>query len=322
MTVYALDLPIQASCGQQHVEQALQGTSRKPANYSFTAPDGTEIVYHVCGSGSRLLVAVAPGWGPGINYLPTGFHPIVDSKKVTIVCVQTRGSFPSGNPTDETRMSSRHMAADLEALREHLKQDQISVMGHSNGAAISLAYAEDFAAHCSKAILIETQCIGYEGFVPHIMKSLEELKKDPRFAECVATFFSTSRDFKNDEQATDYIKAILPMYFVKPEAAFPAFIETMGNPPPPIRHWAYVKQNTADAKPEAALVNALDKVTAEVLIITGAHDFIIGVEGSQFVCDGMKAAKSKKHVVYKESGHMPWIEEKEAFFKDVLEFLI
>lgn len=322
MTVYALDLPIQASGGQQHVEEALQGTSREPANYSFAAADGTEMVYHVSGSGSRLLVAVAPGWGPGINYLSTGFHPIADSNKVTLVCVQPRGSFPSGNPTDETRMSSRHMAADLDTLRKHLKQDQISVMGHSNGAAISLAYAEDFASHCSKAILIETQCIGYEGFMPHIMKSLEARKEDPRFADCVTTFLTTSRDFKNDEEATEYITKILPMYFVKPETAFPAFINTMGNPPPPIRHWAYVKQNAADDKPEAALVKGLEKVTAEVLVITGAQDFIIGVEGSQFVVDGVTAAKSRKHVVYKESGHMPWIEEKEAFFKDVLEFLV
>lgn len=114
MTVSALDLPIQTSGGQQHVEQALRGTLLEPANYSFSATDGTEIVYHVCESGSTLLVAIAPGWGPGINYLPTGFHPIVDSNKVTFVSVQPRGSFPSGKPTDETRMSSRHMA-DLRA---------------------------------------------------------------------------------------------------------------------------------------------------------------------------------------------------------------
>lgn len=108
-----------------------------------------------------LLIGTGPGWGPGINYLIAGFHPIVYSNRVIFVTLQPRGTFPSGQPADETRMSSKHMGADIEGLRQHLTQTTINFKGHSNETAITIGFAEQFPAHCAKVILIETECIGF-----------------------------------------------------------------------------------------------------------------------------------------------------------------
>ncbi|KAL3957248.1 hypothetical protein ACCO45_007826 [Purpureocillium lilacinum] len=159
-TTYALDRPISETGGPEHVRQALAGSAVEPANYSFHADDGTRLVYHVTGHGPELVLGTSPGWGPGINYIVSGFAPLSTSGRATLVVLQTRGTLPSAHPADETRMGSRHMAADLDALRRHLLVDKpVTVLGHSNGGAIALAYAADFPSHCARAVLLGAQAV-------------------------------------------------------------------------------------------------------------------------------------------------------------------
>ncbi|KAI2700825.1 hypothetical protein CBS147333_9725 [Penicillium roqueforti] len=44
-------------------------------------------------------------------------------------------------------MSTRTIASDLEYLRLYLGEEKLTLLGHSNGGAIVLAYAEDFPGH-------------------------------------------------------------------------------------------------------------------------------------------------------------------------------
>ena len=87
-----------------------------------------------------------------------------------------------------------------------------------------------------------------------------------------------------------------------------------------VQHWAYMKQNAVDKLPEANLVNDLDKVTADTLIISSTDDFICSVEESEVIQEAIGA--KAKLIIYEECGHMPWIEKKEEFFRDLMEFLL
>lgn len=226
---YALDGPINDNGGPKHVELALHGTNVTPANYSFLSDDGNRVVYHVCGRGAILVIAVAPGWGVGINYLPTSLKPTVDSGKVTLVALQPRGTLPSEHPQDKSRMSSKHMAVDIDALRRHLGYPSINVLGHSNGAAIALAYAEQFSSHCKKAVLIETDVIGFEEPKGQFMNELEKRKDDPRYAEAVKAFKRYSEEPPtSDEELTERIQSILSLYFVEPKSGVAEFAKDTG----------------------------------------------------------------------------------------------
>ncbi|KAK2601523.1 hypothetical protein QQS21_004908 [Conoideocrella luteorostrata] len=314
---YALDGPINSSGGPEHIEQALRGTSVAAANYSFASDDGTQIVYHVCGSGPVLIVATAPGWGVGINYLPNALKPLVDSGKFTLLAIQPRGSLPSERPADDSRMSSKHMAADIDVLRRHLGHAAINVLGHSNGAAIALAYAEMFPSHCAKALLIETQVIGFRG--PGIGPELEKRKEDPRYAEAVKAFMEDMRKtFTTDEEITKHIQRIITLYFFDPESGVAEFARNTG--PLNVQLWASTRQDEADEMPESNLFDNLDAVTADTLLISGSDDFICTVAASRAAQKGI--GSRAKHVVYQDCGHMPWIESEEAFFRDVKEFLL
>ncbi|KAK5987044.1 hypothetical protein PT974_11160 [Cladobotryum mycophilum] len=316
--IYALERRINNSGGPEHVQQSLQGQSLEPANYRFVSDDGTPIIYHVCGGGPLLVVGQPPGWGVGINYLPTGFQPMVDSDKVTFVVIQPRGTFPSGRPIDESRMSSKHMAEDIDALRRHLGQDTINVVGQSSGAAISLAYAELFPSRCAKLMLIGTYLIDWEGHDEHSEEELKKRENDPRFASAVECARNAeNRTFLTDEDCTEYVAGIINLYFFDPETAVPDFTRTAGTFT--VQSWPYLNSFKADALPEAAISNDLGKITADTLMFSGENDWVTGVEESKFAQQAI--GPNAKLNVYSECGHFCWIDRKDQFFKDLMAFL-
>jgi pimeloyl-ACP methyl ester carboxylesterase len=326
---YALDLAVNESGGPEHVRQALDGTDKPPANYSFESDDKTRIVYHVRGRGKILIIGVAPGWGIGMDYLVAGLAPLIttstscdntSSNQITLVAVQPRGSCPSERPKDELDMGSKHMAEDLDALRRHLGQDKITVLGHSNGACIALNYAIDFSPYCHKAILISTQILGNPNFASHIESQLAKRAGDARFAEATSRFrksWKSKEAAASDEAYTEFVHAVLPLYFHDPEKGMPIFEETTSSRQ--IQCWPTTMQRQADGQPSASIMDSLHKVKGKTLFISGADDFICGVDASSAAM--VKMGSIATHVVYGGCGHMPWIERREEFFRDVVKFM-
>lgn len=187
---YALERPIHEHGGLAHMQQALKGTDVTPANYKFVGADGTQLVYHICGRGPILIVGAAPGWGVGLNYMPTALQPMVDSGHVTFIVLQPHGTLPSQHPSDSTRMSSMHMAEDLEALRLHLQQETLTVLGHSNGATIALAYAVAFPKGCARAILVDAMLVHCEGEAERVQRYLDARRDNPLYADAVRAYTS------------------------------------------------------------------------------------------------------------------------------------
>lgn len=194
-----------------------------------------------------------------------------------------------------------------------------NVLGHSNGAAIALAYAEQFSSHCKKAVLIETDVIGFEEPKGQFMNELEKRKDDPRYAEAVKAFKRYSEEPPtSDEELTERIQSILSLYFVEPKSGVAEFAKDTG--PLTVQIWAKTWQNKANRLPEAALIDSLGKVTGSVLLISGQDDMFCPPEVSKAALQGIGA--NAKHIIYPNCGHMPWIESKDEFFRDVMRFLL
>ncbi|KAJ2978855.1 hypothetical protein NQ176_g3585 [Zarea fungicola] len=315
---YALDLPVHPDGGPEHVRKALSGENTTPANYKFAAKtDAIDIVYHVCGKGPQLIVAVSPGWGGGINYLPNILKPILESGKITLVCVQPRGTLPSGRP-DEANMSSKHMAADMDELRRQLSQETLTILGHSNGGTIALAYASAFPSRVSKCILINAQFIHYKNESAIIEGQLEWRKSDARFASSVAALKAwDARGIETDEDATQYLIDIINLYFVNPDVSAQIYADDKG--PTMVQEWPMRKQYAIDKQPENDVLLGASKVTAETILFTGREDWICSVESSTYAKELIGA--NAKLVVYENCAHMPWLDNKDQFFQDLIEFI-
>ena len=106
--------------------------------------NGLELWYKVSGKGPVCLIP-SPGWGVGVDYL-FGLKPL--EEQFTMVYLETRGTGRSERPKTTKEYTLGHFTGDLEALRKHLKQDQVWLMGHSCGGLQIMGYAlsEDLAA--------------------------------------------------------------------------------------------------------------------------------------------------------------------------------
>jgi proline iminopeptidase len=100
----------------------------------FRAADGTEIAYHVRGTGPPLLCV--PG-GPmrASSYLGD-LGGLSASRQ--LILLDLRGTGASAVPADPASYRCDRLADDVRALREHLGLDRADVLAHSAGANIAL----------------------------------------------------------------------------------------------------------------------------------------------------------------------------------------
>jgi proline iminopeptidase len=234
-------------------------------------------------------------------------------KDFTTVFIDTRGSGHSTRPADKADMGSAVMADDIDLLRQHLALDSIDLMGHSNGGAIAISYAQRYGKTCRKLVLVDSQLIGFpcsDGTGEIIGK----VKDNPLYRDAVSHLAKPLPT--TDEAFTQHLLGILPLYFRDPQNGVPRLTETMGGL---VAQWAFHAQNAVDALPSADQTAYLERIDADTLIAVGRHDWCCPVAVSERLHAGIRRSKL---AVFEKTGHMPWIEEPERFFPEVTRFLL
>ncbi|MGW6389514.1 alpha/beta fold hydrolase [Streptomyces sp. NPDC055103] len=121
---------------------------------TFTAPDGTELAYHVTGS--------FPGSGAPLLCLPGG--PMQDSAYLgdlggltafrRVFRLDLRGTGASAVPDDPSSYRCDRLVEDVEALRIELGLDTVDVLGHSAGANLAALYTAAYPERVSRLVLV------------------------------------------------------------------------------------------------------------------------------------------------------------------------
>jgi len=269
-----------------------------------------QLTYSVVGSGP-LLVAPSSGWGVGTSYLRNGVANVLD--KFSLLCIDTRGSGRSGRPIDSTRMSSAHMADDIEHLRQHLGLETIDLFGHSNAGAIAIDYAQRHPEFCRKLVLVDSQLLGFPANEA-TQRLLTEWAHDPRYREAIP-HFGKPMTF-TDQKFTEELMSFLPLYFHDPGKNMSQMLDTIEVP---LTAWAAAHQWAADARANCDQAAGLDRIKAQTLILVGRHDFITPIPVAERIHAGIK---NSSLVVLENSGHFGWIEEPVRFADAVTRFLL
>jgi proline iminopeptidase len=278
--------------------------------------NGVDIHYRTIGDGPVLFL-VSPGWGVASAYLQRALGSL--AKHLRLVFIDTRGSGLSGRPADPMQMGSVDMANDLEALRVHLGLSEISILGHSNSGAIALACAARYPDRVSKLVLIDSQVLGLSADAD-TQRILQNRATDPRFKEAtriVSTFFTGQMNpATSDESLEAFIAQVLPLFLHSPEKSLPLAQEQLSGP---ISSYAFTSQYAADAAFPIDQTKSLGAIRAKVLIMVGRHDYICPVALSERLHERIPQSQL---VIFEESGHLPWLEEPNAFFAELERFLI
>lgn len=116
------------------------------------AVNGTHLYYEIIGKGAPLFVL--HGSGGSHRY----FLPYLEalSDEYQLFFYDQRGTGLSDGHLDLAAISIDQFVEDLEALRIAFGLEKISLMGHSWGAIVALAYAVKYQTHLDHLILVDS----------------------------------------------------------------------------------------------------------------------------------------------------------------------
>jgi proline iminopeptidase len=271
-----------------------------------TTLNGIDLWYRVSGRGPACL-SPSPAWGASSDYLFRSLEPLEEF--FTMVYVDTRGTGRSERPKAPEAYGWANLTADLEALRGHLEQAPLWLMGHSYGGAQAIQYALQHPERVQGLILVDTHAADDQEYQVDMIERSYARQHEPWYREAAQAWNTEPRTDANLEQM---LEAVLPFYFVDQEnrernvAAFAAMSAS-------IRAW----QSGGQRSP-FSLVDRLPEIQAPTLIVVGAGDFICSPRQAQRLHWGIP---NSKLLLIEEAGHFPWMEQPEAFYGGVRHFL-
>ena len=283
---------------------------------SVLAPDGTRLAYVEVGAGARLLCL--PG-GPGraSAYLEDlgGL-----SATRTLVRLDTRATGHSEVPADPSSLRFDRLAADVEALREHLHsidggEERVDVLGHSAGCLVAQAWAAANPERVRSLVLV-TPTDRLQGGSRSDVADVRATRADePWYAEAAEAQAALDEGAPPAQQQA-LVRATRPFFYGRWDERTQAHAATADRQSSKRAELGFgAGIESVDTAGMLASLRALD---APVLVLGGARDALTGVASVELVAGSFARAQK---VVLPRAGHFPWVDEPDAFTGAVTAFL-
>jgi proline iminopeptidase len=283
-----------------------------PGSHKFTALNGITFHYLVSGQGP-LVIFQSVGWGPSIDLYANTMKKLEED--FMVLYFEARGIGGSSRPSSGDEMSTRVLASDLDHLRKHLELEQLRLLGHSNGGAIVLTYAEDFPDKVEKLVLINHEL---QGFSSDNFQTYAAARQDhPVYGPALKNVMRLWQEPPStDDEFAERLHSMLP-YYMHDTDKTPLF--ESGLQGGSISIWNFLNQKRCDEQLKFSAVEGLSKVQAKTLVINGRTDGICSEAAAQKVAEelGSKA----ELVLIEGAGHLPWLEKPDEFFLAIKRFL-
>jgi proline iminopeptidase len=279
---------------------------------TFPAADGTRLAYALVGSGP-LLVCVPGGPGRAAVYLEDlgGL-----SQERTLVLLDNRATGRSEVPADPSTLRFDRLADDLDALRVHLGEQRIDLLGHSAGTVVAQAYAAAHGDRLRSLVLVTPLDVLQRG--PAARADVPALRAaraaEPWYAEAAEAAAALADAPPAQSQALQ--RAQRPFYYGRWDERTQAHAASADRQMSPRAELGFAAG--AETVDVPGLVAALGRVEAPVLVVGAEHDGATGVEAVQVVAGCFAHAET---AVLAGAGHFPWVDQPEAFRAVVAQFL-
>ena len=271
--------------------------------------DGVQLFYRSSGTGTPVvLLSGGPGFTvdymvPVAEFLPASYQRIF---------YEQRGTGRSRLTMTPENMTLRQVVADLEALRVHLKQERIFLVGHSWGGMLAMAYAAAHPDRVDRMILIGSGGPTLE-FAQWFNDNIR-MRLRPEDIEAERSWDDApKRGVNADKAALEGFRAIVPGYFFDREKGI-AFRSTLteGTITVGVNALLFADMGKGyDSRP------GLARIDRPVLIVHGHQDPV----GDKTAEDIHKAIKSSVLKYINQCGHLPWAEQPDQFRRILAEFL-
>lgn len=253
------------------------------------------LVYETEGKGDVVILLAG---GPGVT--PYSVKYVFDkvSKDHEAVLLHQRGTGKTKLPkADSAHMTLPIYVDDIDSVRQELHADKITLIGHSWGGMLAMAYAAAHPDKVSHLILMDSGGvdISFAGvFQDNINMHLEPEDLALRKKSFTET---TAHDPMG---AFHYLESILPGYFYKRENAM-AFMKTM---------------KPDDFNPHLQPLLFGFDIKRTIVNYHGPVDIIQGrqdpIDASTIALNMKYLPQAKVHWV-ERAGHIPWLENESGF---------
>jgi pimeloyl-ACP methyl ester carboxylesterase len=279
---------------------------------ALTTADGRALAYRRVGDGPAL---VCHGGGPGFSALYLGDLGGLD-EHLELVLLDPRGTGGSDRPADPRAYATDDYAADVEELRAHLGLERMSLLGHSHGGMVAIAYSAQHPERVERLILASTLARWAPGQEAAMEAAMASHADEPWYADARdALEAEQAAAFATDEELGELSFREFPFYFNHYGEEERAYVEKLRAEMPNADALRLFNQEifpAFDLRPE------LGRITAPTLVVTGAEDFITGPASATEIAAGIANVET---VVIPDCGHFVFVEAPEAFREAVLAFL-
>ncbi len=276
---------------------------------ALTAPDGTRLAYDVTGEGSPVVCLPGGPMQDSAHLGDLGGLP----RHLQLVLWDYRGTGRSETPADASTYRCDRLVDDVEALREHLDLDRVTLLAHSGGANLAVLYAARHPERIDKLVLVtpSTRAVDIPISSEQRREIVQQRSAEPWFPAASAAF-----DAIQTEQATESDwEAITPLVYGRWDAAARAHHQHENDNRHDEAAAAYGAEGAFDPPATRAALAAL---TAPVLVLAGEVDL---AAPPRVMAEFAALFPDATLVVQPGAGHMPWLDDAAAFSTTVAQFV-
>lgn len=279
------------------------------------AGNGVQLFYRLLGTGVGDPVILIHG-GPGFtsDYLTDDLAPMARDHRVFVY--DQRGIGKSTLVSDSAALAAQRYVEDLEAIRIHLGLEQLTLLGHSWGAAPAALYAMQYPQRVRRMILV--------GTIPFLRSELEaafrrmaagrdsvtqrRMNELARIREANPTDLSACRE---------YYRLWFTPFFAAGRAPGSMKGDVCAGSPASLANKQFVDRFTFASLGDWDWTTSLRNATAPTLIIQGELD-PLPIESARKWATAMPNARLLE---LPGIGHFPYVEAPDVFFPAVKRFL-
>ncbi|HET9142189.1 alpha/beta hydrolase [Actinophytocola sp.] len=276
---------------------------------TFHAADGTRLAYRVQGAGAPVVCL--PG-GPMMSAAYLGDLGGL-SRHRQLVLLDPRGTGESAVPADPGSYRCDRLVADVEALRERLGLDRLTLLAHCAGANLAVLYATRHPRRVDRLLLItpSTVAVGIAASVEQRRAVVAARAAEPWFAAAAEAFERVA----SGAPAAGDRSALAPFFYGAWTAASKAHAAAADRQR---NDEAAAGFGSDGAFTPAATRAALAALAAPVLLLAGEVDLNTppGV-----VAEFAGLVPNATLVIQPAASHHPWLDDPGAFVATAREFL-
>jgi|SRR5579872_2917777 len=261
---------------------------------------GGELYFRAVGSGDVCL-AIHGGFGFDHNSLSPWLDPLAPAMRLIYYdqrCCGRSTRFPMGTVTIS------QLCDDVDAVRRHVDTERVTLLGHGWGCGVALEYVLRHPERVMWLILVS----GAPSF-PVEGKVREAVLQRGAIDTVVGGLYASDED---GDALSAAIRQALPLLFFDPaNERCQALLSRILWSAPAALQWRRIFDGWT-------VRDRLAAITTPTLLLAGEYNTAFPVSQSYALYEGIVNSSLE---VFPESGHFPFVEAPEEFFRAVFEWL-